>query len=81
MALGKQINDKELLRNVNKKLLQRGGGSGCKVVAVVSSGVVTLTGVLENEFQRRPLISSMSGIMGVKRINDSVTLAPRKKRE
>lgn len=60
MALGKQINDKELLRSVNKKLLQRGGGNGCKVVATVASGVVTLSGVLENEFQRRPLLSSMS---------------------
>ena len=81
MAFGKEIADKEVLKSVNKKMLQRASGSGSKVTATVASGVVTLSGVLASEYQRRPLISSMSGIMGVKRVLDTMSVAPRKKRE
>ena len=73
--------DRELLKSVNKKLLQRAGGSGCKITATVASGMVTLAGILGQEYQRRLLISSMQGINGVKRVVDSMTVAPRKKRE
>ena len=81
MGLGKEVSDRELLKSVNKKLLQRVGGSGCKIIATVASGTVTLTGVLSEEYQSRALISTMSGINGVKRVVDSMTVAPRKKRE
>lgn len=81
MALGKQVSDKELLKSVNKKLMQRAGGSGNKVSATVASGMVTLAGVLGQEHVRRSLISSMAGINGVKRVVDTMTVAPRVKRE
>ncbi len=81
MGFGNEVSDRELLKSVNKKLLQRAGGSGCKIIATVASGMVTLAGVLSQEYQRRALISSMHGINGVKRVVDSMTVAPRKKRE
>lgn len=81
MGLGKEVSDRELLKSVNRKLMQRAGGSGCKVNASVSSGLVTLSGVLGQEYQRRPLLSAMQGINGVKRVLDSMTVAPAKKRE
>ena len=80
MAFGKQVPDRELTKSVNKKLLQR-AGSGCKITATVASGMVTLSGVLEQDYQRRALISAMTGINGVKRVVDTMTVAPRKKRE
>ncbi len=81
MGFGKEVSDRELLKSVNRKLLQRAGGSGCKITATVASGMVTLAGVLSQEYQRRALISSMHGVNGVKRVVDSMTVAPRKKRE
>lgn len=81
MALGKEISDRELLKSVNKKLLQKSGGSGSKITVNVASGMVTLSGVLGQEHQRRVLISAMQGISGVKRVVDTMTVAPRKKRE
>ena len=81
MGFGKDVSDRELLKSVSKKLLQRAGGSGCKVTATVASGSVTLAGVLTQEYQRRMVVSSMQGINGVKRVIDSMTVAPRKIRE
>ncbi len=81
MGLGKQVSDKELLKSVNKKLMQRAGGSGNKISVTVASGMVTLSGVLGQEHLRRALISSMSGINGVKRVVDTMTVAPRRVRE
>jgi osmotically-inducible protein OsmY len=81
MGYGKEVSDRELQKSVDKKLLQRAGGSGSKISAAVSSGVVTLSGVLGQEYQRRALMSAMHGINGVKRVVDIMTIAPRKKRE
>jgi osmotically-inducible protein OsmY len=75
------IPDKTLLRSVTQKLAQRSGGSGNKIAATVSSGVVTLTGTLIQEYQRRPILSAMSGIGGVRRVIDQMTIAPPRKRE
>ncbi len=80
MAFGRAVTDKELLKSVNRKLMQRATGAGTKVQATVSSGVVTLSGVIGTEYQRRPLVNSMTGTMGVKRIIDTLTLAPPRQR-
>ncbi|MCA9133348.1 MAG: BON domain-containing protein [Planctomycetales bacterium] len=80
MSFAKQVPDKQLLRNVTQKLAQRSAGSGMKVVANVSSGAVTLTGTLIQEAQRRPITSAMSGISGVRRVIDLMTVLPPKKR-
>lgn len=80
MALGKQIPDKTLLKSVTQKLAQRAGGSGNKIVASVSSGSVTLTGTLAQEYQRKAITSTMSGIGGVRRVIDLMTVVPPKKR-
>lgn len=81
MVLGKNVSDRELQKSVSRKLLQRGGGSGCKVNASVASGLVTLSGVLGQECQRQAIISAMQGIGGVRRVVDTMTVAPRKVRE
>lgn len=80
MALGKQIPDKTLLRSVEQKLAQRVGGSGSKLAVTVSSGTVTLSGTLSQEYLRRSITSSMNGIGGVKRVIDNMVVPPPKKR-
>ncbi len=81
MALGKPIPDKTLLRSVTQKLSQRVGGSGSKINASVVSGVLTLTGTLSQEYLRKSIISSMTGIGGIRRVTDQMTVVPPKKRE
>jgi osmotically-inducible protein OsmY len=81
MVTGKPIPDKTLLRSVSQKLAQRVGGSGSKIIATVSSGIVTLTGTLSQEFLRRSIISSMNGIGGVRRVQDQMVVVPPKKRQ
>ncbi len=81
MALGNQVPDKTLLKAVSQKLIQRSGGSGCKLSAAVNGGTVTLSGTLAQEYQRRAIVSSMNGIGGVRRVIDQMSVAPVKKRE
>lgn len=80
MSFGKGVPDKNLLRSVTQKLSQKSAGSGAKLTATVSSGIVTLSGVLSQESQRRLIKSAMTGITGVKRVVDSMTVAPAKRR-
>ncbi len=81
MAFGKPVPDKELLKSVSRKLMQRATGAGTKVSATVSGGCVTLSGVIGQELMRRTLISAVSDINGVKRVSDTMTVTPAKKRE
>jgi osmotically-inducible protein OsmY len=81
MVLGKPVPDKTLLRSVTQKLAQKSGGSGAKINATVAGGIVTLSGVLTTETQRKILMSAMAGIGGIKRVVDSMSVAPPKKRE
>lgn len=80
MGFGKVVSDRELQKSVDRKLMQRGNGAGCKVSGVVAAGAVTLSGTIGNESQRRPIVSAMNGISGIKRVNDSITLTPPRKR-
>lgn len=81
MGFGSVVPDKNLLRSVTQKIAQKSAGSGAKVTATVSSGIVTLAGVLSQESQRRLIMSSMSGITGVKRVVDTMKVVPAKRRE
>ena len=65
--------DKELLKTVNKRL-SRGGG---RVSAGVQQGTVTLSGDLQYEAQRRPLIKSIASIAGVRSVVDQLRLKPK----
>ena len=73
---GNQIPDKTLLRDISKKLMRT--GTQTNVIAAVSSGYVTLTGVLQYENQRRTLIRAANQVAGVRHVGDQMTVQPRK---
>ena len=81
MAFGKQVPDSQLSRSVTQKLAQRSAGSGCRVTATVSNGYVTLNGTVEHEYQRKPILSSLNSITGIRRVIDQTQLVAKKKRE
>ena len=76
MAFGNKIPDKTILKDVNKKLMRTGTQS--KVTASVSSGYVTLRGVLQYENQRRTLVRAANQVSGVRHVADQMTVEARK---
>ena len=76
MAFGKQVPDKTLLNEVNKKLMRT--GIQTKVTASVNGGSVTLTGALQHENQRRTLIRAVNQVSGVRQVVDQMTVQPKK---
>jgi osmotically-inducible protein OsmY len=79
MTIGK-ISDNQLIKSVTQKIMQKSAGSGCRVNVAVSNGYVTLSGTIENEYQRRPFTNAASGISGVRRVIDQTQVVVKKKR-
>ncbi|MBI2478963.1 MAG: BON domain-containing protein [Planctomycetia bacterium] len=77
MALGNAIPDKTLLRDVQKKLLR--AGTQTKVTATVSGGRLTLTGTLQFEIQRRPILRAVNQVAGIRGVVDQMTMKPKKR--
>lgn len=77
MPLGNAIPDKTLLRDVSKKLLR--SGTQTKITPVVSGGCLTLTGTLNNEIQRRPILRAVNQVSGIKRVVDQMTVQTKKR--
>jgi hypothetical protein len=70
-----EVSNKELLKAVSKRL-QRGGGGG--LTAAIQRGIVTLTGKIQYESQRRPILKIVNGIAGVRRVIDQLQLEPKR---
>ena len=79
MPFGDDIPDKTILNNVNKKLVQAGGGSQSKITVTVRNGNVTLTGTLRFELHRRSIVKSAGSVDGVRRVFDNLKVEPPKK--
>lgn len=70
-------NDAALLKAVNQKLSRGGGSSQSRATAMVQRGMVTLTGKLQYDAQRAPLIKAVASVAGVRRVVDQLTVAGR----
>ncbi len=69
-------NDKALLKAVTQRLA-RGTGSQVRATATVHSGTVTISGLLQREGQRIPIVKEISRIAGVRRVIDQFTIRPK----
>jgi osmotically-inducible protein OsmY len=74
------IPDKTILKDVNKRLARTGMGSRCRIVATVRGGLVTLTGQMQYENQRRPVVQAVNRVDGIKGVIDQLTATPQKTR-
>jgi hypothetical protein len=74
---GNQAADNVLLKTVNQRLQRGGGGSQGRISATVSQGSVTLTGNLQYDAQRSPLLKSVARIAGVRRVIDQLKVKPK----
>ncbi len=72
------VTDKVLLQKVNQRLQRMGGAQG-HVNASVRSGDVTLTGTLQYEIQRHPIVKAANSVGGVRRVIDQLQIEQKKK--
>ena len=76
---GSETTDKALLKSVNRRLERSGAGSQSKVSALVQRGTVTLTGKLQYENLRIPIVKAIRGVAGVRGVVDQLQLPPKVK--
>ncbi len=74
-----EVADKTVLQKVNRRLGTTGTASSSHVTADVRKGEVTLSGTLQYENQRRPLIRATSTVEGVRRVIDRLRVVPKKR--
>ena len=73
-----EVPDKALLQTVNRRLDRTGTGSQTRLSASVQQGTVTLSGTLQYESQRVPIVKAVSNIAGVHRVVDQLRLGPKR---
>lgn len=72
-----QVPDASLLKTVKQRLERTGTQS--KVAATVQRGTVTLTGKLQYESQRTPIVKAVRNISGVRNVVDQLQSPPKKR--
>ncbi len=76
MSLVNKIPDKTILASVQRRLSQK--CAGAKIQAVVRSGEVTISGMIKNEHERKPILRCLNAVQGIGRIVDQMRLEPKK---
>jgi osmotically-inducible protein OsmY len=73
-------NDDRIKQQVTNKLTSRGLSSPCRVTVQASNGQVTLSGTVQYAHQKSAAMSAISGMTGVRRVIDQMTVKPMVKR-
>ncbi len=66
------VPDKELIKMIKRKLDRSGTGSQSRVTATVRQGTVTLSGKIQYENQRTPIVKAVSSVPGVRNVVDQL---------
>ena len=73
-----EVPDRTLLKTVNRRLDRTGTGSQSKIIAAVQRGMVTLTGNLQYENQRNPIVKAIRSVAGVRQVIDQLQASPKR---
>jgi osmotically-inducible protein OsmY len=76
MPAKKQVADKDILRQINQRLLKASLGAHSHVVVQVHKGDVTLSGTLEYQNQRKAVLRASRSVDGIRRVVDVMTVKP-----
>jgi osmotically-inducible protein OsmY len=71
------ISDRALLDTVNQRIARTGTGSQTRLQATVRQGTVTLTGTLQYERQRTPILKATRNVSGVRNVIDQLVVAKK----
>lgn len=78
MTLGSKIPDKELLKNVLRRMTQKGTSSS-RVTATVSGGDATIAGTVAYEYERHAILRSVASVQGIRRVIDQLRVVPKQR--
>ena len=73
-----EVPDRTLLKAVNRRIDRTGTSSQSKITAAVQRGTVTLTGILQYENQRNPIVKAVKSVAGVRQVIDQIQSPPKK---
>src|SRR3972149_345179 len=73
-----EVSDKTLLQTINRRLDRTGTGSQARLSAFVQRGTVTLSGTLQYENQRVPIVKAVSSIAGVHHVIDQLRMGAKR---
>ena len=71
-----QIPDRVITQQLNNKLANRGVRAPCHVNVLSKNGEVTLSGTVQFAHQKGAAVQVATGITGVRRVIDLLTLKP-----
>lgn len=78
--MGKNImqnsKDDRVIQQVKNKLTSRGFGSGSHLTVQSSKGMITLSGSVQYAHQKKAAVSAITGMAGVNRVIDQMTVKP-----
>ena len=74
---GNDVSDKALLKSVNRRLDRTGTGSQTRLTATVQRGTVTITGKLQYDNQRVPIMKAIRSVAGVRNVVDQLLSPPK----
>jgi len=77
MPYENRIPDKALMNKVTQKLSRCGAGSQLRVQATIRNGTVTLSGVLDFDYQRKPILRAVGGVEGVRMVIGELSVKPQ----
>ena len=80
MQLGDETADETILAYVNEKLARTGVGLQNEITATISSGNVTLTGLLKFGLHRRAIVRTVASVEGVCSVTDHLKVQLQKKK-
>ncbi len=72
MAKGPKVKDEVLQQKVAVQLTKKGIRPPCRVTVSVRNGVVTLSGTLQYELQRKTAIKAAQEVPGVRQVIDQM---------
>ncbi len=75
-SFGRSLDDKLLTARIKAKLIAEPGIRSLSIDVDTVNGVVTLTGVVKSEEQRRRVLEIVRTTKGVKRVVDNLTVEP-----
>jgi osmotically-inducible protein OsmY len=76
MPYENRVPDRSLLSKINQRLSRCSTGSNAHVSAIVRNGTVTLSGTVDFDYQRKPLLRAASGVHGVRLVVDQLRVKP-----
>ncbi|MGQ9576052.1 MAG: BON domain-containing protein [Thermoguttaceae bacterium] len=72
-----RASDRAIAQKVSQNLINRGLRPPCDIRVMSRNGIVTLSGIIQYEYQRKNAIRTALAVPGVRRVTDQLTVKHR----